>query len=138
MTRFCQISLSLTLAVAIALAGCSKDNCSTPSGESLVGTWKLVERQCYCVPGPTPNETVTFTPTTFSFFANGQLRNTGTYASATVTICGMSNPAPGLLFSSNQPNVGSPESQYTLTGNLLVLDYGGPCDAPRDTYVRIN
>jgi hypothetical protein len=129
--------LALLAFAASALAGCSKDNSSQPSGEGLIGHWKLVNRQCYCVPAPTPNETVTFTATNFSFFANGQLRYAGTYAPATVTVCGISNSAPGLRLSSNQPSIGSPEVQYTVTGNQLILDYGGPCDAPSDTYERV-
>ncbi|WP_460550950.1 hypothetical protein [Hymenobacter daeguensis] len=127
---------SLLAAAGISLASCSKDH-SAPSGEGLVGTWKLVDRQCYCVPAPTPHETAVFTPTAFAFTANGQLKSSGTYAPATVSVCGMAGSGPGLRLSSNQPNVGSPEVQYTLTGNRLILDYGGPCDAPRDTYERV-
>jgi hypothetical protein len=139
MKRPLTFPLSLLLAIAAAtLAGCSKDDCSKPSGEGLIGTWKLVDRQCYCLPAPTPNETATFTATSFAFFSNGQLRYSGTYAPATVTVCGMSSSAPGLRLNSSQPIIGSPEVQYTITGNQLVLDYGGPCDAPRDTYERVN
>jgi len=127
----------LSFLVFAALAGgCSKDN-SKPADEGLVGIWKLVDRQCYCSPAPTPNESLIFTATNFSFFANGQPRYSGTYAPAAVTVCGISGAAPGLRLSSNRPIIGLSEMQYTLTGNQLVLDYGGPCDAPRDTYERV-
>lgn len=132
-----QLPLSLAVAAASILAGCSKD-ASKPTSKDLVGTWKLVDRQCYCVPAPTPDETVVFTAATFTFFANGQLKSTGNYMPAKVTVCGVSTPSPGLRFSSTQPATGSPEVQYTITGDRLILDYGGPCDAPRDTYERIN
>ena len=46
-------------------------------------------------------------------------------------------PAPALRFTYPPSNAGPTVAQYTLAGNTLTLDYGGPCDAPVDTYERL-
>lgn len=122
------------------LTGCKKTAAGAEDG--LVGTWRLTNRQCYCPPNlPVPNETVTFTATTYSFYRNGVLATAGDYRSATATPCGSTSPVPGLQFAPTYPSspavrLGTTRAAVTRTGNTLVLDYGSPCDAPRDTYER--
>ncbi|MBO2009415.1 hypothetical protein [Hymenobacter negativus] len=50
------------------------------------------------------------------------------------SFCGASSPAAGLRFTGS---ASQREAAVTLTDTTLVLDYGGPCDAPVDTYQRL-
>ena len=120
--------------MAFSLAGCKKD-ADTPTG--LVGTWRLINRQCFCLRTTLPNETVVFTATEFSFFTDGKLTARGTYANTTAPWrCSGTTPVPVLLFTYATP-IWLPEAtDLTVTGNSLVIDHGGCLDAPVDTYIR--
>ncbi|GAB3856734.1 hypothetical protein GCM10028822_29460 [Hymenobacter terrigena] len=130
------------LVISPSFSSCKKD--SDPQADAgLIGTWRLVGRQCYCVATPLPNETLTFTATTFSFNRFGPqpvpapgLFTNGTYQPAAVTLCGLPNASAGLRFTDAVANIGPRDAQFKLQADTLVLDYGSPCDAPRDTYVR--
>ena len=136
MTPSIRLSLLFSLAVGVVLASCSSDEEATPREEGLAGNWRLVYRQCYCIPGPPPNETATFTDTHFSFFKNNQPLSSGTYSAASVTSCGIPTPAPGIRLV-DATNLGTRDAIITQRGDSLVLNYGGPCDAPVDTYLRL-
>lgn len=136
--------LALTLGL-LSLTACKKD-CPEPDdaptfcgtvGTGLVGNWLLVDRQCYCLPGPLPNESITFTANGYKMYQDGQLTESGTYADTTASFCGGgSSSVPALRFRNDAgelPYYGA----ITLSGNSLVLDYGSPCDAARNTYRRV-
>lgn len=72
---------------------------------------------------------------------NGAVVGTFRYSVATA-ICGATGPTPVLRFSpATVLPIGTPPQTHhavaTLSGNTLLLDYGSPCDAPRDTYQRL-
>lgn len=131
--------LAFLLLVSASFSSCKKD--ADPQADaSLIGTWRLVNRQCYCALLPLPNETVTFTATTFAFTRptpNPYLFTNGTYQPAAVTLCGLPNPGAGLRLTDALANIGPRDVQFTIKADTLVLDYGSPCDAPLDTYVRV-
>ncbi|MDQ2795165.1 MAG: hypothetical protein M3Y12_14330 [Bacteroidota bacterium] len=85
------------------------------------------------MPAPTPNELVKFAGTDFFFYKNSQPTSSGTYLSALVSPACGGSPEAGLRFIATS---GTKEAVLTLTGNTLTLSYGGPCDAPVDTYQR--
>ncbi|WP_375416648.1 hypothetical protein [uncultured Hymenobacter sp.] len=124
----------LYLLLGLGLTGCKED---TDSATGLAGTWQLTSRVCFC-PEPLPNQAVTFTDTSFSFYENGQLTRQGTYAAGMGTFCGGTTeyPVTKLTYSLNP----SPElinARITLTDNELTLDFGKECDAPFNTYRRL-
>lgn len=133
------VALLLT-AVAFTTA-CKKNHNAEPApapGTGLEGHWRLVDRQCYCPQAPTPNETATFTATDFLFHRNGRSAASGTYAcTAGLTFCGGSAPVPVLSLTYTAGGSALQNAAFTLRGDTLVLDYGSPCDAPRDTYQRL-
>ncbi|MDB5267831.1 MAG: hypothetical protein JWP58_871 [Hymenobacter sp.] len=131
---------TLLLLVSASLSSCKKD-AAPQANSSLIGTWRLVSRQCYCAPTPLPNETLTFTATTFMFnrFApqpGYELFMSGTYQPVAVTLCSLPTASAGLRLSDAVANIGPRDVQFTIQADTLKLDYGSPCDAPRDTYVR--
>ncbi|WP_201986565.1 lipocalin family protein [Hymenobacter rubidus] len=126
------------LLTATSFSGCQKESepeALLPTG--LVGTWRLVQHQCYCFPASLPNVQVTFTNSDFTFVENNQLKSTGTYTYSTTTTCGGNGPLPAIALAYATVNMTPQAVAYTLNGNQLVLDYGGPCDAPVDTYERV-
>ena len=129
-------TLALTL---LPLVSCDKE--ATTPASALEGTWRLTNRQCFCTPAPVPDETIRFTTTQFTFFRGNRGMRVGTYAVGTAAVPCANNGTTGpalLLTDSNATTIpGSPTVQYRLDGNTLVLDYGGPCDAPVDTYERL-
>ena len=131
--------LILALASSAGLMSCKKDTAS-PEADGLIGTWKLVRRDCYCVRGPVPDETIIFTARDFSIYRNGQLDASGTYGNTTApVVCGSTNRVPVLQLAATQGYTLLAES--AITDNSLVLNYnanGGGClsDAPVDTYER--
>jgi hypothetical protein len=127
--------LICALVAVVGLASCSPDDEATPYHEGLVGSWRLVHRQCYCIPGPPPNETATFTATDYTFLKNSQPVSSGSYSAVSATVCGIPTPAPGLRFV--DATLGTRDAIIALRGDSLVLNYGGPCDAPVDTYLRV-
>ena len=125
--------------LVLALPGCKSKETPAPDG-GLDGTWRLTNRQCDCpMIMALPNETLTLTDNTFAFISNGQVGLRGSYAqvSASPRCIVTGGPAPTLRMSSPTWNMRLTEVQYTLAGNTLTLDYGGPCDAPVDTYRRL-
>lgn len=126
-------TLTTSLLMLLLLAGCHKDS-AEPIDDGLEGHWKLTNRQCYCPSTAVPNETVSFSGTNFAFYNNGQLASSGTYLSAIVSSgCGGGSAAGLRLITA----AGVQEVAVERTGNTLTLDYGGPCDAPVDTYERL-
>lgn len=137
------VYFSLLLLGAGSFSSCKKNQPSVATGTGLEGSWKLTDRQCFCPPGsPVPNETVTFTATTYSFRLNGTLTTAGNYQPATAALCGGATPVSVLQFGPTYPSssvvrLSAARATFALTGNTLVLDYGIACDAPRDTYQRL-
>ena len=131
--------LHLAGLMLLAINGCeSKESPAPDSG--LEGTWQLANRQCYCPPGPTPNEQVVFGGRQVSFYENGRVARTGEYVvtmAASACLGGNGTTAPALQFTFASGSAGAGQPLYTLSGNTLTLDYGGPCDAPVDTYQRV-
>ena len=127
----------LFVGLLLGLTGCKSTD--TPAPDSgLEGTWRLTNRQCYCTPAPVPNETVTFTDSSYRFVgSNRTLFVSGFYTKAAVAICGVPKTAPGLRLTDALATLAPSDVQAFLNGDTLVLDYGSPCDAPRDTYVRV-
>ena len=124
----------------LALAGCKSTETPAPSS-GLEGTWRLTSRQCYCTPKPVPDETVTLTATRFAFYSGNRAMRLGEYSLVTAAVpCinnGSTGPALHLTYSAATTSPGPPDIQYRLDGNTLTLDYGSPCDAPIDTYERL-
>ena len=123
--------------VAVLATACHCEDPAPNSATGLAGSWQLVKRQCYCIPGPTPNEKAIFTGTDFKLYANNALTTSGTYSSAVGTICGISTRVPVLRFTATSGQHTNWDAIATVSGDTLVLDYGAPCDAPRDTYQRL-
>lgn len=109
-----------------------------PTGEGLVGTWRLTGRRCFCPRTPVPNESVTFTATEALFYQNNQLLYRASYDYTTGGLCGVPGSNSLLRISYTVPSQPATNrlASATLNGNMLVLDYGSPCDAPVDTYTR--
>ena len=127
--------LFLPWMAAFALAGCAKT--ATEPSPALVGSWKLVSRQCECAPAPTPDETVTFTASGFAFYRNGQFIADGSYAAATAHLCGSAAASPVLRFTYATVKLPPANAAAAFHTNTLVLDYGGECDASVDIYQRL-
>ncbi|MCI1186452.1 hypothetical protein MON38_03420 [Hymenobacter sp. DH14] len=131
----------LTPVLAVALLGMASCQKKTAPAPSLEGTWRLTNRQCECAPTPLPDETVTFTPTQFTFYGGSRALRLGQYLLTTAAVRCFNNgtTAPTLQFtySAASSSLGPATVQYNLDGNTLTLDYGGPCDAPVDTYERL-
>ncbi|WP_310394303.1 hypothetical protein [Hymenobacter sp.] len=128
----------ILVTAATGLSGCKRD---ADSATGLTGTWKLVSREeCFCAPGPTPNETAAFTATGFSFTRNGQIFDQGKYVQDRVPKCGTTAPVPVLRLTTGTSSGQMPRNvAFTLNGNQLVLDYRNFCisDQPVDTYQRL-
>lgn len=136
-SSFHRLLLASTL---LGLASCQKE-ATTPASTTLDGTWRLTNRQCYCAPARVPDETVTFTTTRFTFYSGNRGMRLGDYTLGTAAVpClnnGTTGPALQLTYLNATAVPGPPPIQYRLDGNTLTLDYGGPCDAPVDTYERL-
>lgn len=135
MKRFSPFRLVLLLVCTTAATACKKDS---DSATGLDGQWRLTERQCECLPGGPPEETVTFKDSTFAFHSAGRLVSHGTFRHInTASICGVPSQVPALRFLLAEPTQAPQNAGVHLEGNTLVLDYGAPCDAPLDTYKRV-
>ena len=139
MSRKCLLPVVLS-GLLLPFASCQKESAPKPANAGLTGTWQLTSHQCYCAAAPLPNQTVTFTATDVTFFENGRPTRHGQYTrvSAVPTCIAGSPSAPTLRLNFASANMGPQEAQYRLSGDILTLDYGSPCDAPLDTYQRIN
>lgn len=126
------------LGLPLVFGGCKEDPDALPG---IIGTWQLTHRQCFCAPAPVPNETVEFTGDEFAFYTDGQLTSRGTYTFTTGSVCGGNTPVPVVRFTQTAGStIGGPlQATYELNGpgQTLVLDYGSPCDAPRNTYGKL-
>ena len=128
------------LLVTASLSSCKKD--TDPAADSgLIGTWRLVNRQCYCALISLPIENLTFNASTYAFSRStpnpsSLLFTNGTYQAAAVSLCGLPTPGAGLRLTDANANIGPRDVRFTIQADTLVLDYGSPCDAPLDTYVR--
>jgi hypothetical protein len=74
------------------------------------------------------------------FYKNGLVERAGQYTVTTAPSACLganSTVAPALRITYSTGNTPPRVPQYTLVGNTLTLDYGGPCDAPVDTYQRL-
>ena len=132
--------LAAAFAALAALPACH-NTCPQPASDDLMGTWQLTSHLCYCAPAPLPNETVTFQGQSFTFSRNGQVERTGTFTQvqAAPQCLGSAGPVPTLrLEFAPTSNLAPQAAQITISGNTLTLDYGSPCDAPLDTYKRVN
>ena len=134
-TSFTIVRRPLLFGLILLLAGCDKKDDEMPC-TSLSGTWKLLSRQCYCAANPSPNETITFTATEFVITKNRVVTTQGSYVATTGVVCGGAS-APALRFTYANSSGTSYLVASALSGNTLVLDYGGCVDAPIDTYVRL-
>ena len=118
------------------LSGCKKDSDSFPS---LVGTWQLTNRVCYCPPAPLPNEMVEFTKSEVTFYQDGKPTVHGTYAFTMSKACGRPDAIPSVRFAFMNADAIPQDIKVTVSGNKLILDYGSGClaDAVVDTYERL-
>lgn len=125
------------LVVLLSLPGCRKDDAT--SDTSLVGTWQLKQRSCYCAPTALPDETLTFTSAGFSVYTSGVLTDYGTYTIIPAAKCS-GKAALALRLTSNGSVVWSPrDAFYSISGNTLTLDYNIGClaDGVVETYERL-
>lgn len=135
--------IPILASLAVLATNCSKCKCEDPnpdgyiSGSGLLGNWKLVELQCYCAPGPTPNERLVISTTDFTEYQNNAQILDATYTLAGTTLCGLPAAVPALNLVPKVTLTANRYAGYTLRGDTLVLDYGSPCDAPRKTYRRV-
>ncbi len=115
------------------LSSCKHDS-DTIYPDGLTGNWKLINRQCECAPN-VPNERLVLEQAGhFTFYRDGQPTRSGTYTlGTTVSSCGATASEPAIYFDSGARPSGV---GYSLTNGRLILDYGGPCDSPVDTYER--
>jgi hypothetical protein len=135
MKSFSLFRLLLLLVFTAAATACKKDS---DSATSLDGQWRLTERQCYCPRTAVPDETVTFQGSSFAFYQNNRLVRRGTFSHVnTADLCGITSQVPALRFVLDEATPTTQTVGVHLDGNTLVLDYGSPCDAPRDTYQRM-
>lgn len=134
-TSFITVRRPLLFGLVLLLAGCDKKADEKPS-TALSGTWKLLSQQCFCAATPLPNETITFTDAEFSIAKNSIVITQGSYAATAGSVCGGTS-VPALRFTYANSNWTPRNVVSTLSGNTLVLDYGGCLDAPVDTYVRL-
>ena len=138
MKRFARFIPLFLFTSAFGLASCKKDSAAELPATGLAGRWQLISHQCYCAPAPLPNEVIEFSGNNFLFFENNRLGAAGPYTdNATATICGTKAPAAALSFAPTTGVWQRGTPVFTLSGNTLRLDYGGPCDAPVDTYERM-
>ena len=133
-----QSLIPVLASVLLTLASCQKE-VFTPAEYGLEGVWQLSHRQCFCASAPLPNERVVFAANRFAFYKDNQLGQQGEFLITTAaSSCFPSGAtAPALRFTFPPTRMADREVQYRLDGNTLTLDYGGPCDAPVDTYVRL-
>ncbi len=116
----------------LGLSACKRDRDSI-CPDNLVGTWTLVNRQCFCPRTPVPPESITFEEGGGYILLRDGQRTRGTYTFGTESRCNAGEPAVVLI--ADYSSLAS-SARYTITGCTLTLDYGGCLDAPIDTYER--
>jgi hypothetical protein len=128
--------LSLLL-LAASLAGCAREADSL-SPATLVGTWRLTDRMCYCAASPLPDEVLTFaTDQRFQLFRDGTLAADGTYSLSRGPACGETIDRDQLRLATIARTY-VPTGAYTVQGQTLVIDQTNGCvsDGPIYTYTR--
>lgn len=129
--------LLLVPMIALSLTSCKKDSDLANAATGLAGRWQLTSRQCFCASTPLPNESIVFNDATASFYKDGQLIGSYTYAITTGFLCGTASQTAGITLLPTGISHGNPSfAGFTVSATSLTLDYGSPCDAPRDTYQR--
>lgn len=127
----------LPLLLATNLAGCAREADSL-SPATLVGTWRLTDRMCYCAASPLPDEVLTFTTEQrFQLFRDGTLAADGTYSLSRSPACGETIARDQLrLVTIARAYV--PTGAYTVQGPTLIIDQTNGCvsDGPIYTYTR--
>lgn len=124
------------LLLAAGLLGCRHD-ADSPSPDALPGTWRLTNLTCYCAPAPLPNEVLVLEATQhFRIYLNGAMQAEGTYSIVLGSTCGSTTSRPVLRFAPSSSSVAISPGTYTVQDGVLVIDQGGPCDAPVKTYRR--
>ncbi len=125
------------LTVAFTITSCTKN---AEPGTGLAGTWQLTSREGYRAPTPStlPNEAVNFSDAEFYFYKDNRQTGYGTYTFVSGSTCGSSASIPVVRFAYADVSNTLANAVATVTGNTLVLDYGIACDAPRETYKRLN
>jgi hypothetical protein len=131
-----------SLLMLVALGACRTKEVAPSTDAALVGRWQLTNRQCYCQPGPLPDETIVFDATTgFQLFRDGQLVNQGTYRTSVEPVCPQapSQPLVTLTSQTSTANGFARGGSYTVQGTTLVIDEGTYCvpDFPVSTYQRV-
>ncbi len=131
--------LYISLFLAISLSGCRHDS-DSPGPDTLVGSWHLTNRMCYCPAGPPPDETLVFDANPhFQLFRAGKLAYEGVYATSQGAVCAGA-PSQSLLTLNGAVAavILSPSGAYTLQNSTLVIDQGSYClaDAVVSTYQR--
>lgn len=128
----------LLLLLAASLAGCTHD-ADSPGPATLVGTWRLTDRMCYCAAAPLPDETITFTTDQrFRLLRNGTLAAEGTYALSRGPACGETTDRDQLRLVATTAGAYVPTGAYTVQSQTLVIDQTNKCvsDGPVYTYTR--
>jgi hypothetical protein len=124
--------------LAAGLAGCRHD-ADLPSPDNLIGTWRLTNLACYCVPAPTPDETITFQASgRFELIRQGALAAEGTYSLSRGRACGETADRDQLRFTVTTAGAYAPTGAYTVQNQALVIDQRNKCvsDGPVYTYTR--
>lgn len=120
------------------LAGCRHDADPTAS-DSLVGSWRLTNLQCYCPAGWLPDETLIFDASQhFQLFVGGKLTAEGRYTAGTGSACSKAaTTEPLLTLTPATAGTAVPSGNYTLNGGTtLVIDQCLAADGPRYTFKR--
>ncbi|GAA4504463.1 hypothetical protein GCM10023172_30700 [Hymenobacter ginsengisoli] len=68
---------------------------------------------------------------------DGKVDAAGTYAFSTRATCGGTGSLPLLVFTNTATSMLLSPATYSLNNGTLVIDHGGPCDAPVKTYRRV-
>jgi len=125
------------LLLAASLAGCARE-ADSPTPATLLGTWRLTDRMCYCAASPLPDEVLTFaTDQRFQLFRNGTLVADGTYSLSRSPSCG-ETIARNQLRLATIAKTYVPTGAYTVQDQTLIIDQTNGCvsDGPIYTYTR--
>ncbi|GAA4373450.1 hypothetical protein [Hymenobacter koreensis] len=129
-------ALYTLLLSALLASSCQTDDDTKPQVSGVAGYWTVTKLECYCpANAPVPNEALELDAAgNATRYLNGQVVQTGTYELSTGAAACETN-APVITFSWTSL---TPGATYTLSGDVLVIDYGLCFDAPRYTYSRTN
>ena len=125
------------LLLAASLASCEREADSL-SPATLVGSWRLTDKMCYCEASPLPDEVLTFaTDQHFQLFRSGTLAAEGTYSLSRSPSCGETIDRDQLRLATTAKTY-VPTGAYTVQGQTLIIDQTNECvsDGPIYTYTR--